>query len=330
MSETSPSVSLDAALVVVDQLKTANARLAADMHLDIALHLDKYGLPHSPEHWQDVAGKVITEKQESYRSIARERIREGIRTLRRLGGLPAILEQLQEQQNVIELHECTAVQVHARYTNPFTPGRESFSLRAIFSSMRKHLLEARECEVFVRHTVTAWSACFEFFERASDTMDTAMLPLEESAHDDCVVVAVQSVLAQLTGLWHARMGIARLNIRDAELLSSIFKSRAQDGIEEETLAKLTRPLRDIQNLLVTQQELHTGCLMRLTENVEQAVTTPRSLPGVGNDAQIDVEQLKRAATQLEHVGERMRTMRRLLSLVKAASLRFQRDCGASD
>ena len=40
MSEPAPTISLDAALVVVDRFKTTNARLAADMHLDIALYVN--------------------------------------------------------------------------------------------------------------------------------------------------------------------------------------------------------------------------------------------------------------------------------------------------
>ena len=93
-----------------------------------------------------------------------------------------------------------------------------------------------------------------------------MLPLQPP-RDDSTVATVQSVLSQLKGLWYARLGIARGNLRNADYLSSVLTSRAQDGIAEETLAALTRPLRDIQNLLITQQELHTGCLGRLAVSV---------------------------------------------------------------
>ena len=80
--------------------------------------------------------------------------------------------------------------------------------------------------------------------------------------EDDTVDAACTLLAQLRGLWYARMGSIRQNTRNADFTWSVLQF-AHDGILQTDLDMLLRPLVDLHRALVTQREQHTRCLTDL-------------------------------------------------------------------
>ncbi|KAI0709155.1 hypothetical protein C8Q76DRAFT_799189 [Earliella scabrosa] len=283
------------------------------MHLEISMLLDDFELTYQPEDWDDyLPGLVVRSLHSSPRTIARERIRRGILYSNKL----ELLEALGLQARLCYMHSIATMSTE-----------DHRMLQRICTTMENYLREVFNEQVLVKETMKAWASYFTFFDNASVDVDTALRPLANAMSEDDTVDAACTLLAQLRGLWYARMGSIRQNTRNADFTWSVLQF-AHDGILQTDLDMLLRPLVDLHRALVTQREQHTRCLTDLRRIVTQDAQVPRTLSGIGEVAEIDVAQLVLAVTELEDVYSRMRRIRKALSCAAVESIRFQKLRGA--
>ncbi|KAI0715214.1 hypothetical protein C8Q76DRAFT_795993 [Earliella scabrosa] len=308
MASNPTNLPLHVAVNIVDHLRAANARLGADMHMDVVMHMDFHGFPQSPGRWHGAAPRILPRRNATYRLSALDDVRSGILAVNEAGGLPSLLGRYTQY-----------AETRAKSVNVFNEllarrgAHTSGKIDELCHSLTNMLDEVYRDEQSVQVLLHQFGDCFHFFNRASTDITATLEPLREAVNQDENISATRAALAQLKALWDARLKVMRDNVSTAAQVCGVLRSHAYTGVALPTFEILVRPLQQLNKALQSQQGVQAQYLADLNHALLIGTHTPTSLPAEAGST-VNIDKLRAACAKFAEMRDLINGMRRLNSV----------------